>query len=75
MPDTDAVPISPFPDTLSTAVPPMNRTGCTPVDDHQSYAACAVTHLGSADGIRGWWLACTTPSAPTSSATTSRSSP
>ncbi|MFD3728809.1 hypothetical protein [Streptomyces sp. NPDC058671] len=53
----DAVLIGSFRDTLHAAVTPMNWTGYPPVDDHEcQYAACAVTYLGSADSIRGWWL-------------------
>jgi hypothetical protein len=53
----DAVLRAAFPDTLGSVIAPMSWTGYPPVDDHDhQYAACAVTYLGSADGIRGWWL-------------------
>ncbi|MFD9047797.1 hypothetical protein [Streptomyces zaomyceticus] len=47
-----------FRDTLDTAIQPTSWTGYPPPgsDAPRSYSACAVTHLGSADGMRGWWL-------------------
>ncbi|WP_052499854.1 hypothetical protein [Streptomyces vietnamensis] len=55
----DAVVVGSFPSTLDAAIAPRSWTGYPPADHHRycySYAACAVTRLGSADGIRSWWL-------------------
>ncbi|MFI9311562.1 hypothetical protein [Streptomyces triculaminicus] len=54
--DADAVVTGMFPDTFGTAITPMHWTGYPPIDASYSSAACAVTYLGSADGVRGWWL-------------------
>ncbi|MFB7453482.1 hypothetical protein [Streptomyces sp. NPDC056194] len=46
-----------FYNTLDTAIGPTSWTGYPPADHHSlRYAACAVAYLGSADGMRGWWL-------------------
>ncbi|MEW2471061.1 hypothetical protein AB0919_39680 [Streptomyces sp. NPDC046994] len=53
--NADAVLTGAFSDTLDTVVQSMSWTGHPPVPDLQMVAS-AVTHLGSADGTRGWWL-------------------
>ncbi|MEU6621919.1 hypothetical protein ABZ926_14240 [Streptomyces litmocidini] len=46
-----------FCNTLDIAVDPMSWTGYPPADHHsRRYAASAITYLGSADGVRGWWV-------------------
>ncbi|MFI8769525.1 hypothetical protein ACIGN6_32100 [Streptomyces sp. NPDC053792] len=55
--NADAILTGSFSKTLDTAIGPMRWTGYPPVDNNAFwYTACAVTYLGSADGVRGWWL-------------------
>ncbi|MFE5714516.1 hypothetical protein ACFQ7J_27350 [Streptomyces sp. NPDC056501] len=51
----DAVLVGSFRATLQAAVATTSWTGYPPVDGPH-HTACAVTYLGSADSIRGWWL-------------------
>ncbi|MFI9772151.1 hypothetical protein ACIHJG_35605 [Streptomyces sp. NPDC052415] len=53
--NADAVITGTFPDTLDTVVQATSWTGHPPVP-HVQLMASAVTYLGSADGLRSWWL-------------------
>ncbi|MER0443229.1 hypothetical protein ABR738_01315 [Streptomyces sp. Edi4] len=53
--NVDAVLTGSFRDTLDPVVQAMAWTGYPPLEDNELMAS-AITHLGTVDGVRGWWL-------------------